>query len=146
MNEWTRTDILGLIGLVVAIVSCVAAVLAIPNLRRLVGLIGKDLLIFAPKNKEAIPILWGEHKPIVRPISGEVTGFSGREIEKLGLFVDILIKTDHWYPQGSARVESDGKWMLKEARFGGSVHIIKAVLKDHYSREHKSVEIELNVS
>ncbi len=146
MNEWSRTDVIGLIGLVVAVVSCAAAVLAIPNLRRLFGLSGKDLLIFAPKNKEDIPILWGEHKPIVRPISGEVAGFSEKEIEKLGLFVDILIKTDHWYPQGSTRVESDGKWILKEARFGGSTHIIKAILKDRYSREHKSVEIEVNVS
>jgi hypothetical protein len=146
MNEWTRADILTLIGLIIGIISCVTAILAIPNLRRFVGISGKDLLVFAPKNKEEIPILWGELKPIVRPISGEVTGFSEKEIEKLGLFVEVLIKTDHWYPQGNVRVESDGKWMLKEARFGGSVHIIKVVLKDRYGREHRAIEVEASIT
>jgi hypothetical protein len=146
MNEWSRGDIIALIGLVVAVVSCVAAILAIPSLRRLVGLGGKDIWIHTPKNKDEISILHGEHMPIVRTVSGDVTGYSEKEIEKLGLFVEVLIKTDQWYSQGSAKVESDGKWTLKEAHFGGSVHIIKAILKDRHSREYKSAEIEVTVS
>jgi len=146
MNDWTRGDIIALIGVVVAVISCVAAILAMPNLRQLVGLGGKDFWIHTPKNKEKLPILHGEHRPIVRTVSGEVIGYSEKEIERLGLFVEVLIKTDQWYPQGSARVDSDGKWSLKEARFGGSDHIIKAVLKDRYHHEHKSAEIEVTVS
>jgi hypothetical protein len=146
MNEWTRGDIIAVIGLVVAVISCVAAILAIPSLRRLVGVGGKDLWIHTPKNKDEISILYGEHQPIVRAVSGEVTGYSEKEIERLGLFVEVLIKTDQWYPQGNARVDGDGKWTLKDARFGGSVHIIKAVLKDRHGREHQSAEIEVMVS
>ena len=146
MNEWSRGDIIALIGLAVAIMSCVAAILAIPSLKRLFGLGGKDLWIHTPKNKDEISILHGERKPIVRPVSGEVTGYSEKEIERLGLFVEVLIKTDRWYPQGNARVDGDGTWTLKEAHFGGSVHLIKAVLKDRHSREHKSAEIEVTVS
>jgi hypothetical protein len=146
MNDWTRGDIISLIGLAVAIISCVAAILAIPSLRRLIGLRGKELWIYTPKNKEEVSILHGEHKPIVRAVSGEVAGYSEKEIGRLGLFVEVLIKTDEWYPQGHARVEGDGKWMLKDARFGGSVHIIKAILKDRHSREHESAEIEVTVS
>src|ERR1043166_9146976 len=119
MGEWTRRDIIALIGLFVAIISCFAVILAIPSLRRLLGLGGKELWIQTPKNKEEIPILHGEHKPIGRAVSGEIAGYSEKEIERLGLFVEVLIKTDRWYPQGNAGVESDGKWTLRDARFGG---------------------------
>jgi hypothetical protein len=146
MSDWSRGEIIALVGLVVAVISCVAAILAIPSLRRLLGFSGKDLWIHTPKNKAEISILHGEHKPIVRTVSGEITGYGEKEIEKLGLFVEVLIKTDQWYPQGSAIVESGGKWTLKEARFGGTGHIIKAVLKDRYNREHQSAEVEVTVS
>jgi hypothetical protein len=58
----------------------------------------------------------------------------------------VFIKTDQWYPQGNARIDGEGRWTLKDVRFGGSVHIIKAVLKDRHGREHKSAEIEATVS
>jgi|GEM_PF-6816481 hypothetical protein len=146
MNDWTRGDIIALIGLLVAIISCVAAVLAIPSLRKLFGLGRKDIWIYTPKNKQEIFISHGEHKPIVRPIAGQVIGYRQTEIERLGLFVEVLIKTDKWYPQGHATVEADGKWTLNDARFGGSVHIIKAVLKDRHNREYQSASIEVAVS
>jgi hypothetical protein len=146
MNEWSRGDIIALIGLVIAVASCTAAILTIPGLRRFAGLGKRDLWIHTPRNKDVITILHGEHKPIVRTVGGEVSGYSEKEIERLGLFVDVLIKTDHWYPQGSAKVDSDGKWSLKKARFGGSIHVIKAVLKDRSGREYKSAEIEVTVS
>jgi hypothetical protein len=73
-------------------------------------------------------------------------GYGEKEIERLGLFVEVVIKTDQWYPQGCAIVTGDGKWSLKEARFGGSVHIIKAVLKDRHNHEHQSAEIEVTIS
>jgi len=146
MNEWTRGDILALIGLIVAIISCVVAILAIPPLRRLFGLGGKDLWIHTPKNKDNIFMIHGESKPILRPISGQISGYHEREIERLGLFVEVLIKTDKWYPQGNAPVADDGKWTLKDARFGGSVHIIRAILKDRHNREHQSASIEVHLS
>jgi hypothetical protein len=146
MNDWSRGDIIALIGLVVAVVSCIAAILAIPSLRKLFRFGRKDLWIQTPKNKQRISIQHGEYKPIVRAISGEIAGYRKSEIERLGLFVEVLIKTDKWYPQGDAIVEGDGKWTLTDARFGGSVHIIKAVLKDRYSRELQSASIEVIVS
>jgi hypothetical protein len=146
MSDWSRGEIIALVGLVVAVTSCVAAILTVPGLRRLLGFSGKDLWINTPKHKAEVSMLHGEHKPIVRTVSGEITGYGEKEIERLGLFVEVLIKTDQWYPQGSAIVESDGKWSLKEARFGGSVHIIKAVLKDRHNREHQSAQIEVTVS
>ena len=146
MNDWTRGDIIALIGLAVAVVSCIAAILAIPSLRRLLGFGGKDLWIHTPKNKQRISVQHGERKPIVRSISGEVAGYRKAEIERLGLFVEVLIQTDKWYPQGNAPLETDGKWGLSDARFGGSVHIIKAVLKDRHNREHQSASIEVTVS
>jgi hypothetical protein len=94
MKGWDGGDIIALAGLVVAAISCLAAILAIPSLRRLIGIDGKDIWIQTPKNKEEVPILHGEHKPIVRPISGHVAGYSKREIERLSVFVDVLIKTD----------------------------------------------------
>jgi len=146
MNDWSRGDIIALIGLVVAVVSCIAAILAIPNLRKLFGFDPKDVWIHTPKNKQQISIQHGECKPIVRAISGEVAGYRKTEIEKLGLCIEVLIKTDKWYPQGHAIVESDGKWTLPDACFGGSVHTIKAVLKDRYHRELHSTSIEVAVS
>jgi hypothetical protein len=146
MNDWSRGDIIAVTGLVVAVVSCIAAILAIPSLRKIFGFGRKDLWIHTPKNKQQISIQHGEHKPIVRAISGEIAGYRKSEIERLGLFVEVLIKTDKWYLQGDAIVESDGKWTLTEARFGGSVHIIKAVLKDRYNRELQSASIEVMVS
>ena len=146
MNDWSRGDIIALIGLVVAVISCIAAILAIPSLRNLFGLGRKDLWIHTPKNKQRIFIQHSEHQPIVRAISGEIAGYRKSEIERLGLFVEVLIKTDKWYPQGNAIVEGDGKWTFLDARFGGSVHIIKAVLKDRFNRELHSASIEVMVS
>jgi hypothetical protein len=69
-----------------------------------------------------------------------------KEIERLGLFVEVLVKTDIWYPQENTPVRANGEWTLKDARFGGSTHIIKAVLKDRHRREYESAEIEVTVS
>ncbi len=143
MNEWSRSDLIALIGLVIAVVSCVAAILAIPNLLRRYR--AKDILILVPRNKQEISILAGEHRPIVRTVGGEVIGFTRREIEELGLFVEVLIKTDRWYLQGDVPVDTNGKWALKDARFGGFDHIIRAILKDRHSREYQSSEIEVSV-
>lgn len=146
MNDWSRGEIISLIGLGLAVISCIAAILAVPNLRKLFGFRGKELWIHTPKNKQQIFIQHGEHKPIVRAISGEIAGYRKSEIERLGLFVEVHIKTDKWYPQGNATVESDGKWTLTDAYFGGTLHVIKAVLKDRYNRELQFATIEVSVS
>ena len=145
MNGWTFEQIIALIGLIVGVISCVAAILAIPWLKQLMGFSAKDVWISTPRNKDKIPISYGEKMPIVRPVTGEVSGFSAKEIERLGLFVELWIETDRWYLQGSANVENDGKWVLKEAKFGGFRHIIKAILKDKRGHEYKNTEIEATV-
>jgi hypothetical protein len=144
MDEWARGDILALIGLMVAVVSCLAALAAVPSLWRRYR--PRDLVILEPRNKQELPVYAGEHKPIKRPIAGEVIGFSAKEIQRLGLFVEVSIKTDTWYQQGSAPVESNGKWLLREASFGGSNHIIRALLKDRHKQAHQSAEIEVLVA
>lgn len=146
MNAWNHSDTIALIGLIVAIISCIAAILGIPGLRKLLGFGRKELWIHTPKNKQRISIQHGESKPIVHAISGEIAGYRKSEIERLGLFVQVLIETDKCYRQGDAIVESGGKWTLTDAYFGGSVHIVKAVLKDRYNRELQSTSIEVIVS
>lgn len=145
MNEWSRNDIIALVSLILTFLTFAVAVLAFPGIRKLFSAGEQDLVILTPKNKDEIPIRHGEEKPIVRPVSGRIVGFTRDDIEKLGLFVEILIKTDTWYLQGNTKVEIDGRWTLKEARFGGSTHIIRATLKDQLSHEHKSAEIEVTL-
>jgi hypothetical protein len=149
MNDWSRSEVIALISLFIAIATLLAAVLVLPSFRRWIGLdksvSERDVLIFAPKDGGKLLVLANETRPITRPIAGEVIGYKDKEIERLGLKVEILIKTDLWYPQATVPVDSDGKWMLNDARFGGTVNIIRATLKDKYSREHKSTEIEVTV-
>jgi hypothetical protein len=151
MSEWSREEIIELAGLALAALSLVAAVLAMPNLRRLVGLGGRDIWINIPRNRDALTILYdetilsGEHGLIVRAVSGEVAGYGEKEIERLGLFVEVLIKTDAWYPQGSAAIGRDRIW-TKEAKFTrGLVNVVKAVLKDRHGNDLTSAQIKVTV-
>ena len=149
MNDWSRSEVIALISLLIAIATLLAAVLVLPGFRRWIGLdrsvSERDVLIFAPKDGGKLLVLANETRPITRPIAGEVIGYKDKEIERLGLKVEILIKTDQWYPQDTVPVDSDGKWRLNDARFGGTVNTIRATLKDKYSREHKATEIEVTV-
>lgn len=149
VNDWSRSEVIALIGLFIAFATLLAAVLVLPGFRRLLGLersvTERDVLIYAPKDGAKLFVLANETRPITRTIAGEVIGYKDKEIERLGLKVEILIKTDQWYPQDTVPIDSDGKWKLDDARFGGTVNTIKATLKDKYSREHKSAEIEVTV-
>ena len=148
MKDWSRSDLIALISLLVAIVACFAAIF-VPELRRLIGLDNrakeKDIVISTPNNRSELARLSGESRTIKRPIVGEVCGYTEQEIERLGLYVEVLIKTDRWYSQGTTGVHSKRKWELKEASFGGVKHIIRATLKDKHEHEHKSTEIEVTV-
>ncbi|HEX9918091.1 MAG TPA: hypothetical protein VGA87_02925, partial [Pyrinomonadaceae bacterium] len=79
----------------------------------------RGILIFAPKDGGKILVLANETRPVIRTVAGEVIGYKEEEIERLGLKVEILIKTDQWYPQDTVPVDGNGKWKLDDARFGG---------------------------
>ena len=147
MSAWSRSEVLTLISLVVVFVTCAAALLIVPEFRRWVGLEKrpneKDILIFTPRNKGEIIRFSDEATPLKRPVVGKVTGFSEEEIERLGLQVEVLIKTDKWYFQGAVPVLNNGKWKLDEASFGGEKHVVKAILKDKDSRDLVSRDIEV---
>ena len=91
---------------------------------------GREIRILSPKDGDEIFLSSSETMPAKRPIKGDIRGFTRDEIEKFKLRVEVSIRTDKWYPQGIARVQNDGTWMLRQAYFGGATHIIKATLKD----------------
>ncbi len=86
--------------------------------------------ITSPRDGTKIYLSKGESMPAVRKIKGEVTGFSSDEVARRQLTVTVSIKTNKWYPQGTASVSPEGKWVLQQAYFGGAVHLIKATLTD----------------
>jgi len=94
---------------------------------------------------DEISLLPGDDFNVVRPIIGNVSGFSSQEIKKMGLYVDISIKTDTWYPQGIAKVQSNGEWVLEVARFAATVHLVKIVLKDKNDNELSSAHFTVIV-
>jgi len=59
--------------------------------------------------------------------------------------VEILIQTSQWFPQGSAEVQEDGTWELPTAWFGGSRHIVQAVLEDKNGNTIHTAEINVRV-
>jgi hypothetical protein len=140
MSGWNRGEILALIGIIIAVFIFVGQEM----LRRRSFHFSRDIVIHTPKNKEAIEPVYGEKMPIERNIVGTITGITQKEIRRLGLYVEVSIKTDRWYRQGKCPVEDDGKWKIV-GRFGGTTHVIKAELKDVYGVEHKIKEIEVTV-
>jgi hypothetical protein len=149
MNTWSRSDVIVLITLIFVIVACLAAVFVVPEFRRWLGLdhplVEKDILVVTPTNKAEIILLANETKPVRRPIVGKIIGYTEEDIERLRLQVEVLIKTDRWYLQGVVPVLSNGKWKLEEGHFGGTIHIIRAILKDKDSRELVSTDIEVTL-
>jgi hypothetical protein len=137
MGDWSRNEVIALMSLVFAIIACVVAFM-IPEIRRWFGLDSSS-------TKAKIIKYANEPKTIKRPIMGKISGFTEQEIEKLGLQVEVVIKTDRWYSQDTVPVDYDGEWKLKEASFGGEDHIIKVTLKDRSGREYKSTEIQVTV-
>lgn len=149
INTWSHGDVMFLISLLITILACVAAVLVVPEFRRWIGLdhapAHRDILIVTPANKGEIIQHSNEVRPIQRPIAGKIVGYTEDEIERLGLQVEVLIKTDRWYLQGIVPVVSNGKWRLEAGHFGGRVHVIRAILKDKDSRELFSTDIEVTL-
>lgn len=84
--------------------------------------------ILSPKDGEVLFLSENETIPVALPIKGDIVGLERDGTNELNLWVEVLIKTDEWYPQGIAKIENDGTWVLKGAHFGGSTHIIKAIL------------------
>lgn len=93
------------------------------------------LRILEPRDGAQLRLSASEIMPAERPIRGDVGGFTRKQIEELGLLVDVSIHTDRWYPQGIAAVRPDGTWALRKGYFGGAVHVIRAVLKDRHGNE-----------
>jgi hypothetical protein len=85
----------------------------------------------------------GEGLPAERPVRGNVVGFTREEIQRLGLHVEIFIRTDRWYPQGTSTVRADGSWGLQKAYFAGSIHDVRAVLWDHDGNERGAAMIKV---
>lgn len=107
--------------------------------------VARGITILSPVNGEKIQPKVGEPYVLTRPIRGSISGFKRDEIEKRQLRVDVSIHTDKWYPQGTTKVQNDGKWVLERGRFGGTIHIIRATLKDKDNRELTSTDIVINV-
>jgi hypothetical protein len=97
-----------------------------------------QIRILSPRDGEEIFLSANEPMPAERPIKGDVIGFTKKEIEDLGLRVEVSIQTVNSYPQGVAAVQGDGVWVLRKGYFGGAFHIIKAVLKDRHGNERAS--------
>lgn len=149
MNTWSNGDVIVVITLLLAIVACLAAVFVVPEFRRWMGLdrpsVERDILIVTPIHKGKITQLADELRPVRRPIGGTITGYTEEDIERLRLQVEVLIKTDKWYLQGVVPVLNNGKWKLEEGRFGGTMHVIRAILKDKDNRELFSTDIDVTL-
>lgn len=105
------------------------------------------ILILAPSDDEEIIVSANDSKPIDRTFSGKIEGFSKKEINSLGLQVEILVHTDIWYPQGTANVQGTGSWVFEHVKLGGTTHIVKALLKDKNGKERaEACEINIIVS
>jgi hypothetical protein len=102
-----------------------------------------EIIIGTPKNKESLTAKYGETKPYKRDIVGEVIGIKLKEIKKLGLYVEVSIKTDTWYLQGASPVHDDSRWKVV-GRFGGTRHIVRAELKDSYGHTYAASDIEVS--
>jgi hypothetical protein len=87
----------------------------------------RSIHIQSPSNGEKI---YADSSSRKRPVYGIVTGFTKEQIKKQGLKVAISIYTDADYPQGVVDVDEGGRWILKSATFGGSLHIVQAELVD----------------
>ena len=140
MSGWSRGDILALVGVIVAVLIFIAQEI----LKRFGLLLSKNIVIEEPRNKEIIERMYGEGYTIKRKIVGRVTGFTQKEIESLGLYVEIFIHTDIWYQQGQCSVQRDKKWMIV-GHFGAVNHIIRVELKDKHEVVLKKTEIEVIV-
>jgi hypothetical protein len=101
--------------------------------------------ILEPKDGDRIILGDEESMPAQRPVRGDVVGFTRDEIETFELVVEVSIKTDKWYPQGIARVLSDGTWRIRSAHFGGADHLIKAALKDKNDNEIASDTVKVTI-
>ncbi len=144
MSDTVLVTIIGTIGAVAA-----AAITAYFNYRASERKETADLpiavIILSPKNGEQMPLFVGEKRPIMRPISGKVTGFSPAEIETLGLVVEILISNGQWQEQGTAVVRSDGWWALENGRFNATSPRIRATIRDKDYVAYATSDIRVTV-
>lgn len=133
-------------GIWVALISAVATIIValIEHYRRKNGSNPK-VAILRPYDGQEIVLAANETKlPISRTIAGKVSGFTKEQIIASSLEVVIDVKTDKWYSQGKAKVQSDGTWSLADVRLGGLVHTIRATLQDPHQVYGKT-EIEVIV-
>lgn len=93
-----------------------------------------------PLSGETVTPQPGEPNTFSRPVIGELGGYSSREIKKMGLTVEVRIKTDEWYTQGSVEVQPDGHWVLEDARFGGITHLVEATIRDKNGKKITSTD------
>lgn len=140
MNGWNRGDVLALIGIIIAVLIFIAQEI----LKGRGFSLSQNVVIEEPRNKEVIEAIYGEKYTIKRKIIGRITGYTQKQIESLGLYVEVFIYTDTWYQQGQSSVQRDKKWMVI-GRFGAINHVIKAELKDKHGVVLKKSEIEVIV-
>lgn len=145
MSDTVLVAIIGTVGVVAA-----AAITAYFNYRASSQKETADsnpitLALLSPKNGEQLPVLSGEKRPILRPISGKVNGFSADEIVTLGLVVQIWVYNGKWHEQGTAVVREDGRWALENGRFDGTHHRIRATLHDKDNIAYVSTDIHVTV-
>ena len=105
----------------------------------------KRIRILEPRNGAKIFLEANESMPAQRPVRGDVIGFTREEIDSFQLTVYLTIRTDKLYPQGIARVQSDGTWIIRSAHFGGAIHTLRAVLKDKNDNEIASDVAEVTL-
>lgn len=86
--------------------------------------------ILSPTDGDVIFVPSTAQLPVNRMIEGDIIGLNTEEIRKRKPWVEVSIKTNQWYPQGSSRVTESGSWVIENAYFGGIEHLIHAVLKD----------------
>ncbi len=105
----------------------------------------KVVRIHSPGNGEVLESPQGRTVIFEHPVTGDVLGYDQHEILALGLQVDVRIETNQEYPQGIALVSPDGRWVLPTAYFGGSRHIVKAMLMDRNGNVLGSTEVTVNL-
>jgi hypothetical protein len=102
--------------------------------------------IESPRDGELIVARSGEPVPVRRPMSGDVLGLTGADLQRELLVVRITIVTDAAYPQGSAVVDRVGRWTLPAVNYGGDVHQVLAELMDRNGSVLASTRTQVRVA
>lgn len=90
----------------------------------------KELIMPPPEGMIVIEPYPGESYHFTRPLLGFITGYTAKNIRNRGLFLEVDMFTDAWYPQGRAKIAPNGQWIIETVYFSSIIHTIRARLKD----------------